>query len=786
MSWILLASLGHAEVLINEVLYDPSGSDGPLEWVEICNNSQDDVNISGWMIEVTSSNWSEAWTFPPGTVIGGLDHYVFGPGVGDSSSFSPNIPNASSKTSGLRLVDETGLTVLDTLLYGDPNTDFWLDDLGSSAGPFAPDVSGSPLARSVDCYDTNAMLDFVESTNPTPGAPNIGGGEDCELTGEYGIVINEFVANPAGSDSDPAGREWIELRNNTSSTADLSSWSLMGGTQGPSELGVFESGTIIPAGGYLVIGGENAYMELGSAPDVVFDFSLGNATSNADGLQLVDCAGTVIDVAIYGESNEDGWTDEQGNVVVSFAPKPGDGASIGRLPDGVDSNDNGADFSELSFGTPWVQNDFVQDCPGSTDIKINEFLANPDSEESSEDATNEWVELYNSGSSDINLLGWALQWGTSSYSNQFTIEEEYWIPAGGHIVIGGESVAEADIVVSAENDLSLGAASSNADSLRLLHCGPGVSDTVIYGPSNEDGTADNTDEWIDDDGMIAESIAPKAVAGSSHARREDGLDSDDSGADFVIAQQSTPGSANPEIRCETGQFTIKINEIYPNPDGSDSGYEWVEIINVGSESVRLDDWELQTGESSWNSKLFFPPESEIGPGEIWLIGEDEVPAEFRDVTVEGTLSLGNASSGFDGVRLIDCPGQIQDSLLYAKDGAGVASDEEITEGDNGDTSAASLPESGLSLGRLPDGSDSDVNSVDFATNLEPTPGERNGGDSSGEQGSDPEPPSKGCGGDDEGGKCSAISAKTQFWIFGFAGLVGLMRRRVPPSSDPSA
>ena len=99
-----------------------------------------------------------------------------------------------------------------------------------------------------------------------------------------------------------------------------------------------------------------------------------------------------------------------------------------------------------------------------------------------------------------------------------------------------------------------------------------------------------------------------------------------------------------------------------------------------------------------------------------------MPSEFRDVTIEGTLSLGNASSGYDGVRLIDCPGQIQDSLLYAKDDAVSASDEEITEGDNGDTSAASLPESGLSLGRIPDGSDSDVNSVDFQSNLEPTPG----------------------------------------------------------------
>ena len=163
-----------------------------------------------------------------------------------------------------------------------------------------------------------------------------------------------------------------------------------------------------------------------------------------------------------------------------------------------------------------------------------------------------------------------------------------------------------------------------------------------------------------------------------------------------------------------------------------------------------------------------------------------MPAEFRDVTVEGTLSLGNASSGYDGVRLIDCPGQIQDSLLYAKDGADSASDEDIFEGDSGDTSAASLPDSGLSLGRVPDGSDSDVNSVDFQSNLEPTPGEANGGGSSAEPGSEPEPPTKGCGGDDESGKCSAISAQQQLWIFGFASMVGLMRRRCSMKDVPSA
>ena len=39
------------------------------------------------------------------------------------------------------------------------------------------------------------------------------------------------------------------------------------------------------------------------------------------------------------------------------------------------------------------EDSFVQDLKVPADIKINEFLANPDSEESSEDATNEWVSV---------------------------------------------------------------------------------------------------------------------------------------------------------------------------------------------------------------------------------------------------------------------------------------------------------------------------------------------------------------------------------------------------------
>ena len=80
------------------------------------------------------------------------------------------------------------------------------------------------------------------------------------------------------------------------------------------------------------------------------------------------------------------------------------------------------------------------------------------------------------------------------------------------LLIGGRGVSNPipDVIVPADNDLSFGSGGSNADAVRLLHCGPGVADTVIYGPSLEDGTGENTDEWLDDLGKaLATSIAPK-------------------------------------------------------------------------------------------------------------------------------------------------------------------------------------------------------------------------------------------------------------------------------------
>ena len=136
----------------------------------------------------------------------------------------------------------------------------------------------------------------------------------------------------------------------------------------------------------------------------------------------------------------------------------------------------------------------------------------------------------------------------------------------------------------------------------------------------------------------------------------------------------------------------------------------------------MDGWRIEVFGSSWNEKHVFGSGTTIEPGQHFVLAEEDVPSEVADVY--GSLSLGNASSGVDGIRLIDCPGDVQDAVFYAKEGYEPDSEEDDVDVSEG---IVRLPESGTSLGRYPDGKDSDLSTSDFQTDMTPTPGLPNTG-----------------------------------------------------------
>lgn len=75
-----------------------------------------------------------------------------------------------------------------------------------------------------------------------------------QVSSNTGVVINELMASNTATMADSAGEydDWIELYNNTTQPADISGFSL---TDNPANLSKwnFPAGTVIPAGGYLIL-----------------------------------------------------------------------------------------------------------------------------------------------------------------------------------------------------------------------------------------------------------------------------------------------------------------------------------------------------------------------------------------------------------------------------------------------------------------------------------------------------------------------------------------------------
>ena len=147
-----------------------------------------------------------------------------------------------------------------------------------------------------------------------------------------GVVINEFVPDPAGADG---GYEWVELYNDGGAPVDLTDWTLQKGTTPTfSTEFTFPLGASIPAGGYVVVGEEfvvGATYVLATGDTI----ALGNASTGGDAVRLADAGGTPVDTVIYGPDNSDGFLDDNGLVATSVAPPPASGLSIARLPNGA-------------------------------------------------------------------------------------------------------------------------------------------------------------------------------------------------------------------------------------------------------------------------------------------------------------------------------------------------------------------------------------------------------------------------------------------------------------------
>lgn len=157
---------------------------------------------------------------------------------------------------------------------------------------------------------------------------------------------------------------------------------------------------------------------------------------------------------------------------------------------------------------------------------------------------------------------------------------------------------------------------------------------------------------------------------------------------------------------------LVINEVLYDPEGPDDGLEFVELFNPTDETISLNCMILETGNGAgagdWGLGVEWTDHIFVEPGHFFVVGERAVTPPPDWVC---DLDLQN---GPDACRLT--LGEIVLDLV----GWGVHTYSEYYEG-----APCEDVVSGASVGRAPDGADSQNNSQDFRSFATPTPGRRN-------------------------------------------------------------
>ncbi|MDJ0836387.1 MAG: lamin tail domain-containing protein [Acidobacteriota bacterium] len=336
-------TLQPGSLLLSEVMYDPNGSDGSKEWIELINVSDTTIDLSDLSIGSGGTDYTSSVIQLSGTVGPGQTFVIGGPDSdGDNANpvfdlvlnFSPDLQNSGTTADGVALFNVragqiTPATVpIDAVVYGGTNSNNLIDETGSANAPEVGDASGGATIERVDPAGAWQIQGV-----PTPNESLL-----LQETGDPSdIILTEVFYDYAGSDN---GFEWVEIHNTGDLPVSLAGMSLgSGGNDYTTSTAAL--GGVIPAGATWVVGGPNSAADNGNPSfDLEINFSpdIQNSGSTADGVALFNVpegaigASTVpIDAVIFGGSNANSLIDETGS---ASPPEVGDapaGSSIERI-----------------------------------------------------------------------------------------------------------------------------------------------------------------------------------------------------------------------------------------------------------------------------------------------------------------------------------------------------------------------------------------------------------------------------------------------------------------------
>lgn len=171
-------------LVINEVQYDATqgGTENAYEWIELYNQTPEDIDLSGWVLCDNMDSVGEAF---PAVLVPAGEYVVF---CGAVDSFHVNFPsvpaiswpdgslgNALGNGSDILVLVNSGGQMVDRVNWG---AGTWSQPSYVKFGywdPAVPDVNaGHSIGRSPNGIDTDLVGDWADMATPTPGATNGG------------------------------------------------------------------------------------------------------------------------------------------------------------------------------------------------------------------------------------------------------------------------------------------------------------------------------------------------------------------------------------------------------------------------------------------------------------------------------------------------------------------------------------------------------------------------------------------------------------------------------------
>lgn len=446
-------------------------------------------------------------------------------------------------------------------------------------------------------------VDWQEADQMTPGADN-GNVSLPEIEACLDICINEIYPNPIGDDAkDWPDGEWIELYNNGSTAINLSGWGMVlnSGDHITNLLDLaldfnssVEEDWMLQPAEYLLL-----------PIDAADGFSMGNT---GDNLSLIRPNSTIGHYILW-----------------AVAPS---GISMVAPPASIY-------WIRPPYATPGWENPInLQDSVnGSSDLKLNEVMAYPDTGLGDVYPGNEWVELQNTGDQPIALEGWTLRDG------------------------GFQALPLADFVVSGANTTT-----------GSLFADPG--EYVVVGNLDPGLGVHNRYEvmWlIDPSGVIVQAIHWNTSTMGF------GLIPDVNGtvADPWVSFMATPGAENVEPPPDYDEDAdFRIVRIMPEESAANSrGSEYIEIRNLGDASASMLGWRLNISESDGteSSAVFSAVNIAAGSSAFFTSDADDLTADaglsgYAFSTVSSpTITLPDAGAA---VMLVNPFGVMIDTVVY--------------------------------------------------------------------------------------------------------------------------